>query len=47
MQAHYEINIDFRIALNGIGSVNGNEVSGLGKSVHYYPNGIMLPGHER
>jgi hypothetical protein len=30
VQAYYEINIDFRIALSWIGSVDRNEMSGLG-----------------
>jgi hypothetical protein len=47
VQAYYEINIDFCVALGGIGSVDMNEMSVLGKPVHYYPNGIMLPGCEK
>jgi hypothetical protein len=44
VQAYYEVNIDFRITLGWIGRVDKNEMSDLGKPVHYYPNGIMLSG---
>jgi hypothetical protein len=44
MQTNYVIHVQLCILLYGVSGVHGDEVSGLGKSVYDYPNGIFLSG---